>query len=82
VSIPATPIFDELYDCACKLGTCEVVLERIPYKRRRPGLAVVVRSTEDGSAFHRAVVRSTVEEAAARIRASLEREAAEREGRE
>lgn len=82
MSTRATPIFDELYECAFKLGTCEVVLEHIPYKRRRPGLAVVVRSTSDGRPVRRAVVRSSVEEAAARIRLSLKSEAAEREGRE
>ena len=43
---------------------------------------MVVRSTEDGRPVHRAVVRSTVEEAAGRIQKALEREAAEREGRD
>lgn len=80
--VPDTPLFDELYDCAEKLGTCEVVLEHIPYKRRRPGLALVVRRTDDGSTFHRAVVRSSVEDAAARIRQALEREAAHRQEHE
>lgn len=80
--MPATPLFDELYDSAQKLGTCEVVLEHIPYKRRRPGLALVVRSTADGIAIHRAGVRSTVEEAAGRIRESLEQEAAQRKASE
>ncbi len=78
----ATPLFDELYDSARKLGTGEVVLEHIPYKRRRPGLALVVRRIDDGSTFHRAVIRSTVEDAAARIRETLEREAAQRKEHE
>ena len=70
--VPATPIFDELYDTARQLGTCEVVLEHIPYERRRPGLALVVRSAADGRAVHRAVVRSSIEEAAERIRQELQ----------
>ena len=70
--VPATPLFDQLYDTARELGTCEVVLEHIPYKRRRPGLALIVRRTDDGSVVHRAVVRSGVEEAAGRIREEIE----------
>ena len=66
-----TPTFDELYDCARKLDTCELVLEHIPYQHRRPGLALVVRCTDDGRVVHRAVVRSSVEDAAARIRQKL-----------
>ncbi len=77
--MPASATFDNLFDCARQLGTCEVVLEHIPYQRRRPGLAVVVRRTDDGTTVHRAVVRSTVEEAATRIREKLEREAAQKE---
>ena len=68
----ATPFYDELYDTARELGTCEVVIEHIPYKRRRPGLALVVRRTDDATTVHRAVIRSGVEEAASRIRESLE----------
>lgn len=68
-----TPLFDELYDCARRLGTCEVVVERVPYRRRRAGLAVVVRRTDDETVVHRAVAQSSVEDAAARIRRSLER---------
>ena len=68
-----TTTFNELYDCARKLGTCEVVLKHIPYAHRRPGLAVVVRCTEDARPVHRAVVRTTVEEAACRVRTKIER---------
>ena len=77
--VPATPLFDQLYDTARELGTCEVVLEHIPYQRRRPGLAVVLRRTDNGITVHRAVVRSTVEEAATRIREKLESEAPQKE---
>ena len=75
----ATPTFDELYDCARKLGTCELVLEHIPYKRRRPGLALVLRRADDGSAVHRVVVRSSVESAAKRIREKLGSKSSTRE---
>jgi hypothetical protein len=71
----ATPTFDELYDCAEALGTCELVLEHIPYQRRRPGLALILRSLDDGRTVHRVVVRSSVETAASKIRGRLERSA-------
>ncbi len=71
----ATPNFDELYDCAETLGTCELVLEHIPYQRRRPGLALILRSLDDGRTVHRVVVRSNVETAASKIRERLERAA-------
>jgi len=76
--VSPTPNFDELYDCAETLGTCELVLEHIPYQRRRPGLALVLRSLEDGRTVHRVVVRSGVESAASRIRERLERAASRR----
>jgi hypothetical protein len=60
----ASPTFNDLYDCAQQLGTCEVLLEHIPYEHRRPGLAVVVRRSADGADVHRAVARGSVEEAA------------------
>lgn len=69
----ASPTFNDLYDCARQLGTCEVLLEHIPYEHRRPGLAVVVRRSADGADVHRAVVRGTVEEAALRVRRRIER---------
>ncbi len=75
----ATPLYDELYDIARELGTCEVVIEHIPYKRRRPGLALVVRRTDDETMVHRVVIRSGVEEAARRIRESLEPSASQTE---
>ncbi len=67
----ATPLYDELYDTARELGTCEVVIEHIPYKRR-PGLALIVRRADDWTVVQRAVMRSGVEDAARRIRESLE----------
>ena len=69
----ASPTFNHLYDCARHLGTCEVLLEHIPYEHRRPGLAVVVRRSDDGADLHRAVVRGSVEEAALRVRRQIER---------
>ena len=75
----AAPTFDEVYDCARKLGTCELVIERTAHRRRRPGLALVLRRTDDGSAVHRAVVRTSIEDAARRIRTSIERQANQRE---
>ena len=69
----ASPTFNDLYDCAQQLGTCEVLLEHIPYEHRRPGLAVVVRRGDDGADLHRAVVRGSVEEAALRVRRQIER---------
>ena len=73
----ATPTFDELYDCAETLGTCELVLEHIPYQRRQPGLALVLRKVDDGQTVHRVVVRSSVEAAATCIRERLERNASQ-----
>ncbi|MEJ7784593.1 MAG: hypothetical protein WKF96_07305 [Solirubrobacteraceae bacterium] len=75
----ATPLFDELYDAARELGTCEVVIEHIPYKTRRPGLALIVRRTDDETVVHRAVIRSGVEDAARRIRSSLESKACQKQ---
>ena len=69
----ASPAFNDLYDCAQQLGTCEVLLEHIPYEHRRTGLAVVVRRSDDGADLHRAVVRGSVEEAALRVRRQIER---------
>lgn len=78
----ASPTFDDLYDCARQLGTCEVLLEHILYEHRRPGLAVVVRRSGDGVDLHRAVVRGSVEEAALRVRRQIERLSAQTKGSE
>jgi hypothetical protein len=78
--VAASPTFNDLYDCAQQLGTCEVLLEHIPYEHRRPGLAVVVRRRHDGADVHRAVVRGSVEEAALRVRQQIERPSAQTKG--
>ncbi|HYP47729.1 MAG TPA: hypothetical protein VEQ61_03740 [Thermoleophilaceae bacterium] len=66
----ATPAFDELFDCARRLGTGEVVIEHTPGSAG-PRLAVVVLRCEDGAIAHRAPVSSSIDEAAARICAGL-----------
>ena len=67
-----TPAFDELYDCARKLGSCEVVIECVS-RPDGPALEVVVRRLADGAVAQRAAAVPSIEAAAARICAGLRR---------